>query len=92
MQLNASQQAVVKVPWSSSGTDTWRPVSIDGTQEIGSGTDTGNLKLVSGSGISITVDNNDNITIANTGSTAYSAGTGISISSNEISIANLPAA
>ena len=47
--------------------DTWRPIKVDGTEILGSDTETDDLNLVPGDGVSISHDDNGNITITNTG-------------------------
>lgn len=50
----------------SSGTDTWRNVQVNGTQILGTGTSTGALNLVAGTGVSLS-SSGGAVTIAATG-------------------------
>ena len=49
--------------WSEdSNSDTWRSISVDGTQELGTGTDTGGVNFVGGNNVTLTYASN-NITV-----------------------------
>ena len=67
-------------------TNTWRKIEIGGEEILGTGTNTKPLNLISGEGITISHDDNGNVTINSSGGgTSYIAGDNIEINGNVIS-------
>ena len=75
----------VKLPANpNTDTNTWRNVSVNGTQILGTGTDTGDLNLKAGSNVSISNSGGD-VTISST-NTTYSAGNGLTASGTTFNV------
>ena len=67
-------------------TNTWRKIEVNNKEILGTGTNTKPLNLISGEGITISHDNNGNVTINSSGGgTSYIAGDNIKINGNVIS-------
>jgi len=69
--------------------NTWRSIKVNNKEILGNGTNTNPLNLLPGDGVTISHDNNGNVTIASTGGggggTSYIAGDNIKINGNVIS-------
>ena len=69
--------------------NTWRSIKVNNKEILGNGTNTNPLNLLPGDGVTISHDNNGNVTIASTGGggggTSYIAGDNIEINGNVIS-------
>ena len=75
----------VKLPANpNTDTNTWRNVSVNGTQILGTATSTGDLNLKAGSNVSISNSGGD-VTISST-NTTYSAGNGLTASGTTFSV------
>lgn len=69
--------------------NTWRSIKVNNKEILGNETNTNPLNLLPGDGVTISHDNNGNVTIASTGGggggTSYIAGDNIEINGNVIS-------
>lgn len=75
----------VKLPANpNTDTNTWRNVSVNGTQILGTATNTGDLNLKAGSNVSISNSGGD-VTISST-NTTYSAGNGLTSSGTTFNV------
>lgn len=75
----------VKLPANpNTDTNTWRNVSVNGTQILGTATNTGDLNLKAGSNVSISNSGGD-VTISST-NTTYTAGNGLAMSGTTLSV------